>query len=370
MSAPSPAGRRLRFFRWGIASIVLLGAAAGVYLWRTRVPPIATVIVKPLSGAIEPSWLPAAITEEIVELLRPLTHAEADPAFTGVLEGTVTRAGDRILVVAQLSRPDGHRYWKRTFERPLADIGSDIAASIVKAPRRKPPRHKPAARAFDSYFEARHRFRAGEIAPAAEGFARATDADPEFALAWAWLSIAKEYLAEQGTARPNDVLPGARDAAERAVTLDPDSSDAHLALGIVKLQYDWKWDMALRELDRAAELSPGSPLVNEWRQRWLEAMGRAPVAPITMPNVPTDLDGAHRLLDRAEELRTREYVSPVLLVLAANFAHDTESLHIWLDAAYEERCVQLPYLLRSPALPQSDPLRAELIRRLKLPTNP
>jgi len=38
--------------------------------------------------------------------------------------------------------------------------------------------------------------------------------------------------------------------------------------------------------------------------------------------------------------------------------------------AYEERSVHRPYLLRSPALPQSDPRLQDLIRRLKLPTNP
>ena len=61
------------------------------------------------------------------------------------------------------------------------------------------------------------------------------------------------------------------------------------------------------------------------------------------------------------------YISPILLALTANFAKDMESLFIWLNVAYDERSVQLPYLLRSPELPQSDPRLIQLIRRLKLP---
>jgi hypothetical protein len=95
-----------------------------------------------------------------------------------------------------------------------------------------------------------------------------------------------------------------------------------------------------------------------------------PAVPLHLSEVPTTLDAAHSLLDQAEDLRTTRYISPILLALTANFAKDTESLFIWLNVAYDERSVQLPYLLRSPALPQSDPRLIALIRRLKLPANP
>jgi len=96
-------------------------------------------------------------------------------------------------------------------------------------------------------------------------------------------------------------------------------------------------------------------------------MSREPAAPLHLPNVPTTLDAAHSLLDQAEDLRAHQYISPILLALTANFAQDMESLFIWLNVAYDERSVQLPYLLRSRELPQSDPRLIELIRRLKLP---
>jgi hypothetical protein len=63
-------------------------------------------------------------------------------------------------------------------------------------------------------------------------------------------------------------------------------------------------------------------------------------------------------------------VSPIVLALAANLAGDLDGLFHWLDVAYDERSVQLPCLVRNPALPQADPRLRELIRRLKLPTTP
>ena len=68
-----------------------------------------------------PPWLAGAITEEIVDVLRPVTQPTAAPGLTAVLEGNIAKAGDRVHITATLSRPDGHRYWTRTFELPLDD---------------------------------------------------------------------------------------------------------------------------------------------------------------------------------------------------------------------------------------------------------
>lgn len=342
----------------------------GVYWWHQRVPPIDAVVVDPLTASGGPPWLAGAITEEIVDALRPAAKPEAGRELTAKLNAQVSMAGDRAKVVATLSSLDGHRYWTKTFERPLPEVGRDVAAAILPGVRHKASKHKFPAGAYESYLQGRERVASKDFMQAMSNFEAATDKDGGFAAAWAWLSIAREYLAETGSARPNELLPGARDAAERAVTLDPESADTHLALGIVKLQYDWDWETAGRELERALELRPGDPRAAQWHERWLEAMNKAPAAPVPLANLPHDPDEARRLLAEADDLRARSYVSPLEFALAANLAHDSESLFHWLDVAYEERSVQLPYLLRSPALPQSDPRLLDLIHRLKLPANP
>jgi tetratricopeptide (TPR) repeat protein len=364
----APIRRKSRYYLW-IAVVGVLAAMAGLYRWNSRMPAIQAVEVRKFAVTSGPPWLAGAITEDIVDVLRPVTQPTAAPAATAVLEGNIAKAGDRVHITSTLSRPDGHRYWTRTFDAPLTAIAVEVAAAIAAPVRKRNSRRKTAPAVYERYLEGRQLFAHSDFAAAAEAFDAAAQSDPAFALAFAWLAIAKESLAEQGAGRPNELLPGARDAAERAVILAPDVADTHLALGIIRLQYDWDWDAARRELARALELSPRHPLAQEWQQRWLEAMNRAPAPALHLPNVPRDPEGARLLLAQADDLRARGYVTPLAFALAANVTHDADSLFRWLDVAYEERSVQLPYLLRDPALPQADPRLADLIRRLKLPIN-
>jgi tetratricopeptide (TPR) repeat protein len=341
----------------------------GMFAWTSRTLPIRSLTVGTFTVESGPEWLAGSITEEIADAARPFTQASAEPKFTAVLDGRVARSGDRLRVTAALTRGDGHRYWTRTIDRPLVDAAREVAAAAIPAVRKKAPRHKPATAAYERYLEGRQLLARQAFAQAIDAFDAAAQADPEFAAAFAWAALAREQLAQTGV-RPNDVMPAARDDAERAVTLAPEAAEPHLALGVVKLQYDWDWDTAGRELDRALELSPRHPLATEWRNRWLQAMNRAPAAALVLPNAPHDAEAARRLLADADEVRSRAYVSPIVLALAANLAGDLDGLFHWLDVAYDERSVQLPCLVRNPALPQADPRLRELIRRLKLPTTP
>jgi TolB-like protein len=359
-----PSRARSRRNRWIGAALLIVAIAASV-AWYRHIPPIETVVVHPFADQTGRPWLAGAISEEIAATLRPVTKPTSE--LTAVLDGAVERAGDRVRITATLASPDGHRYWTRTFDRPITDAAFDIAAAIVPRVRKRNPRHKAPAKTYEQFLEARHQFQIRQFSEAAAEFERVADADPEFGLSWAWLAIAREHFVDLGGARPNDLLPGARDAAERAVTLEPNLAEPHLALGIVKLQYDWDWDGARRELDRAAELSPSDPLVARWRGHYLEAMNQAPVA-VELPTAPRDPESARRLLADADNLREQTYVPAAALVLAATVAQDAESAVHWLYEAYDERSAQLPYLLRSPAIPRSDPRVLTLIHRLKLPT--
>jgi tetratricopeptide (TPR) repeat protein len=368
-AATVPRRPKSRQVIWMALSAALVLAAA-IYYWQTRPLPIQALSVQPFAAEGAPDPLAGAITEEIVDALGPITQQTADPMHRAVLEAGVTRSGGRVRVTARLVRGDGHRYWTRTVERPLVEIAREVAVTVVPGLRKKPARRVPAPAVYESFLDGRAAFLRNDFAKAADRFDAASQSDPDFARAFAWSAIARSHLAAQGAVRPNDLLPAARDAAERAVAIAPDTPEPHLALGIVRLQYDWDWDAARRELDRALELSPAQPLAVRWKQRWLEAMNRAPAAAIELPAVPRDADAARQFLAKADDLRAQAYVTPLRFALAAQAAHDEEALFFWLGVAYDERSVELPYLLRSPALPQSDPRLRELIQRLKLPTAP
>jgi tetratricopeptide (TPR) repeat protein len=370
-----PLVRRKRVW-WFAAAAFAVAIVATILALRAGAVNVTSVAVLPISA---PNDDPMArgITEEIMDSLARVhgLRVEAQPQAEAVLEGTLERTDSRVRLVLEVSRVDGLRHWSRTVERPLGELSSlavDAASFISSGARRRAPKHKPAQAAYEPYLEGRGWFArqdADSMNKAIECFERATNADPDFALAWAWLSIAREYPADAGAARPNETLPEARDAAERAVTLGADLAEAHAALGIVRLQYDWDWESARHELDRALQLSPGSRVARYWRARWLEATSHAAPRTMTFAHVPPlhgDAD-ARKLLDNADDIRVETYISPVALALAANSVHDTEGVFHWLDVAYDERSVQLPYAVWDPALPRQDPRMADLLQRMKLP---
>jgi len=294
-----------------LAAAVLL-VWAGSW-WRARaasaeVRSLAVLPLVDLSPQRNDAWFSGGITGEIIDALTrlPGLHVAAGTSafrFQGnahdipqigrqlgvaaVLEGNIRQAGGRLLITTRMTRvSDGYRLWAQTFDVPAQNViplEQQIAAAIahrIQIPSALPGthRHQPPQQAYYAYLQGRYAIDRPEgdaVDKAVERFEEATAIDPEFALAWAWLSIARENRVDAGTARPNQAMPGSRDAAERAVALDPGCGEAHLALGIVKLQYDWDWAGAKQELDRALRSIPGSALVRRWRAHWFETQGAA-----------------------------------------------------------------------------------------------
>jgi TolB-like protein/Tfp pilus assembly protein PilF len=286
-------------------------ATAGWWLharWASAgVRSLAVLPFVDVSPQKEPDWFCDGITDEVIDALArvPGLHVAARAsafAFKGqardfpkigeqlgvgaVVEGSVRNAGGKLRITVRMNRTaDGFQLWSETLERPAQDafrVQQDIANAIAEriqiagAAVRQPP-HKPPQPAYNAYLEGRyffHRQEPDSLNQALQRLDEATRIDPEFAPAWAWLSMARESLVDAGLVRPNQAMPAARDAAERAVVLDPNLCESHAALGIVKLQYDWDWAGARQEFDRAIQLSPGSAVVLHWSAHWYETQGR------------------------------------------------------------------------------------------------
>jgi tetratricopeptide (TPR) repeat protein len=80
--------------------------------------------------------------------------------------------------------------------------------------------------------------------------------DPQYALPWSGLADARISLGFQGYEQPNAIMPQAKEAALRAVALDPMLGEGHSSLATIYLLYDWEWSKAEEEFLRALELSP------------------------------------------------------------------------------------------------------------------
>ena len=192
---------------------------------------------------------------------------------TAVVEGSVRRAGDRLRVSAQLvSVADGFQLWSQTYERRATDvfeIQDDVARSVANAlrvelkvgvePRAQAPTSSLGA--FELYAQGRYHLNHDALAGlelAADSFQRATESDPRYAAAQAALAETYALLAYYRLRPQQEAWSGARQAAERALALDPSLAEAHAVLGLARALEEKKWDEAEPFFRRALELGPES----------------------------------------------------------------------------------------------------------------
>jgi tetratricopeptide (TPR) repeat protein len=109
---------------------------------------------------------------------------------------------------------------------------------------------------------------------AVDYFTQAVVRDPQYAEAYAGLANCYNLLREFSLMPPNEAYPRAEAAAKRAIALDDSLSDAHSALGFV--DFYWSWDVAgaQREFVRALTLDPNSVNAHYWYGTYLLHLGR------------------------------------------------------------------------------------------------
>jgi TolB-like protein/class 3 adenylate cyclase/tetratricopeptide (TPR) repeat protein len=207
-----------------------------------------------------------------------------------VLEGSVRKAGKRVRITAQLiqAATDSH-LWSDTYDRELEDIFAvqdDIAQSVVKELRTALLGEKPDAsvsagvkaevlaaakgrgenaEAYRLYLQGRFfedRLTREDTAKSIGYYRQALELDPQYALAWA--GVSRAHTNQAGYSWDLAIAEGfgkAREAAERALELDPDLAEGHAALGQIRRLYDWDWNGADASFRRALELAPGNAQV-------------------------------------------------------------------------------------------------------------
>lgn len=149
------------------------------------------------------------------------------------------------------------------------------------------------------------------ILEAITGFIAATDEDPEYAPAWVGLSDAYALLSLYGASMPVDVFPKAKAAAQTALRFNPALAEAHNALGVVELFYEWNWPAAEQAFERAIALNPRYGDAHQRHGLYLTAMGR--------------FDEARRALARAEALDPLSRIIPTVAGYPAYYGRDYEA---------------------------------------------
>jgi tetratricopeptide (TPR) repeat protein len=197
----------------------------------------------------------------------------------------VQRAADRTHVTVELNRTrDGFTIWSQTYDGTTSDwmqIESQIASSIAGALARKiSPKDAPAARdpeAHALYLEARYLWNQRNFPAELKSvdlLQQAIARDPNYALAWAGLADSLIAIGDVEEVDPAAYLPRARDAALKALQLDPSLAEPHAALGMVACHYDYDWPTAEREYKKAFELNPSYASAHQYYALGLMAHGR------------------------------------------------------------------------------------------------
>jgi TolB-like protein/DNA-binding winged helix-turn-helix (wHTH) protein/Tfp pilus assembly protein PilF len=315
----APAGsqpRRLLRLPVIVAAGVVVTIAAGIgatRMWMANrsstAPGISALAVIPLenlSGDSEQQYFADGLTDALITDLAKLggvriTSRTSVMQYRGtkktikeigrelnvdaVVEGTVTHAGNRVRVTAQLIQvaTDMH-LWADAYERDVSEILDLQRAVATDIARRINIFMKPLDRArpvnpeaYGLYLKGRYAFyqyTSRGWQDAIRRFNEAIELDPDFAPAHSGLAETYLVAGTYGAIRTEEAMARGKAAAAKALQLDDALASAHYALATAHTWYDWDWAGAEQEFRRGLELNPQDALGRNWYGGYLSLLQR------------------------------------------------------------------------------------------------
>ncbi len=310
--------------RWPAGVAALVGAAAllaGVwYMGRQSAPTVspdsaggpvaASIAVLPfvnMSDDASNEYFSDGISEELLNLLAKIPELKVAArtssfSFKGqdvklsdvarelnvahVLEGSVRKSGNDVRVTAQLIKADdGFHLWSETWDRTLDDIFAiqdEIAADVVAQLQisllgAAPTVKETDPEAYALFLHARQLgrlFTEEGLDQSSALYEQALAIEPEYAAAWTGLSRNNVILANVGIRPLDEGYRLAREAANRALAIDPDYAPAHAIFGRIASNHDNDLAAAARHIERALELDPTNPEILDRASGLSRSLGR------------------------------------------------------------------------------------------------
>jgi serine/threonine protein kinase/Flp pilus assembly protein TadD len=364
--------------------------ASGTPTAIRRAPQPAGLAVLPfvnLSSDPENEYFSDGMTEELINALTKVSGLRVTArtsafAFKGkdidvreigqklnvasVLEGSVRRAGNRLRITAQLvNAADGYYVWSETYDRGIADVfavqdelSRAITASLKVRLTEANVQLKPPTENLDAYtlylkgLYALNRRTVEGWREAIERFKAALLKDPDYALPQAGIGHAYAMLGFDwyGGLPSREAMPLAKAAALRALELDGNLAEAHTALAITRMLFDWDWAGAEASFRRAIELNAGHAPAHHWfsmllstRDRHAESLreiGKAqeldPLSIIISQNLGRAYHHARRYDDAVDQYRRTIQLEPRYYTTHVMLAHSLLRL-----SRHEEALVSL-----------------------------
>jgi TolB-like protein/cytochrome c-type biogenesis protein CcmH/NrfG len=304
--------------RWAAVAIALLviGAIIAAFLIVSRRPATSLTDIPEKSIAVLPfvnmsedkanDYFADGISEELLNLLAKVPQLKVTArvssfSFKGkeldipeiarrlhvahVLEGSVRKAGDQVRISAQLIHAaDGFHMWSETYDRKLDDIfkiQDEVAGKVVKELKVTLLEPQPKSRTTDPkayvlYLQAGQlgRQKTAEAIEKSDAlYHQVLEIDPRYAPAW--LGLARNLInkANGSMVSSQEGYAGAREAAEKALAIDPDYAPANATLGyIATVENDYAG--AAKHYKRALTLDPTDLSVVNSAAFLLKSLGR------------------------------------------------------------------------------------------------
>jgi TolB-like protein/DNA-binding winged helix-turn-helix (wHTH) protein/Tfp pilus assembly protein PilF len=287
------------------ASSVILVVVAYMFWrhFRDATPPSSQIIrlaVLPfanLTGDPNKEYLADGLTEEMISQLGRLNpeqlgviartsvmgykHKDVrldqigrDLSVQYVLENSLRESGDHMRLTAQLIQvKDQTHLWSQDYDYAAKDtlnvedevakaVAREIRVRLTSQQQEDLGRSRPVnPEAFDAYLQGYYYWQRDtdkDTDIATKYFERATQIDPSYALAWAWLSRARNWQADEGLIPMEEGRRLSREAIDRALALNPNLAAAHAQMGRIKQQVDYDWAGADASFQRAVALEPAN----------------------------------------------------------------------------------------------------------------
>jgi TolB-like protein/Flp pilus assembly protein TadD len=206
-----------------------------------------------------------------------------------IVTGKVVRVGDDLNVhVEMVDAENNQQLWSEQFNRKesdliavqqeIAETASDkLRLKLSGTQQQQLAKHDTQdPHAYELMIQGRYMNSRGGIDNRLKGIElleQAVIADPRFAFAYAELSVAYNGLASASAADPKIFIPKAEAAARKALELDENLANGHLAMSTIHVDR-WEWDAAEAEIKKAIELDPNNAQAYELYGRLLTDLGR------------------------------------------------------------------------------------------------
>jgi TolB-like protein/DNA-binding winged helix-turn-helix (wHTH) protein/Tfp pilus assembly protein PilF len=306
-SAVNPGTASLLARSMVVAAVAVALLIAAYFGWRSlkKPPPpasktmIAVLPFENLSGGALQDYFSDGMTEEMIAQLGRLhprslgviartssmtyKGVNKDIAKIGrelnvdfILEGSVRTESDRVRITAQLIQvSDQTHLWSESYDRSTGDalkVQNEVAGQIANALaiRLLPEKgtaasHSESPEAVDAYLRGRYVWNKGDregLTRSVGYFQQAIEKDPNYSAAFAGLADTYRLLGMNYAMLPAEAYPKAKEAALRAIELDPMNANAYVSLGSIKFRYDWRQEEAEHDFLRAIDINPSLGLAH------------------------------------------------------------------------------------------------------------